>query len=198
LNNARLVFAPIVFLVTSVGRVILLPFGKTKTPWELTFTKRDLKGIVLSGKEAGEVEHDEAELIHKVLDFGAKTVENIMIPLYRVASISAGDSIENLKKLVSINGFSRIPVYQDNKDDIVGVVNIYDVLFAQEEKNRIVDFLREPVHVKESDGIDIALTRLRRQKQPMGIVQDKDQNVVGIVTIEDILEEIVGEIEEKG
>ena len=83
--------------------------------------------------------------------------------------------------------------------DIIGIINIYDILFAPEkEKEGVEDFIREPVCIKNSDGLDIALTRLRHKKQPMGIVTDENQKVVGIVTIEDILEEIVGEIEDRG
>ncbi|MFQ5952002.1 MAG: hemolysin family protein [Candidatus Omnitrophota bacterium] len=201
LNNFRRAFSPLIIAVTSVAKIILFPFGKPTTPWELTFTKRDLKRIVVSGREAGEVEADEVELIHKVLDFGAKSVDNIMVPLYRVSSIASDDSTENLKKLVSLTGFSRIPVYKKNKNDIVGIVNIYDILCApegEEKKATLEEFIREPVYIKNTDGLDITLTRLRHKKQPMGIVAGAKQRVVGIVTIEDILEEIVGEIEDRG
>ncbi|MGB2662163.1 MAG: hemolysin family protein [Candidatus Omnitrophota bacterium] len=201
LNNFRRLFLPLIVAVTSTARFLLLPFGKQTTPWDMTFTKKDLKRIVLSGHEAGEVETDEVELIHRILDFGAKPVVDAMTPLYRVSSISVDDTTENLKKLVSMTGFSRIPVYEASKSDIIGIINIYDILFVLEEdekKEKIKDFIREPVHISKTDGLDIALTRLRRKKQPMGIVTDKDQKVVGIITIEDILEEIVGEIEDRG
>ena len=201
LNNFRRLFSPLIVAVTSFARLLLVSTGKQTAPWEMTFTKRDLKRIVLSGHEAGEVETDEVELIYRVLDFGAKPVGDIMVPMYRVSSISADESAKNLKKLVSLTGFSRIPVYKKNKNDITGIVNIYDVLFALEgggEKKEIVDFIREPVYINRKDGLDIVLTRLRRREQPMGIVTDDDQKVVGIVTIEDILEEIVGEIEDRG
>ncbi|MGD2278622.1 MAG: hemolysin family protein [Candidatus Omnitrophota bacterium] len=201
LNNFRRVFSPLIAAVTSAARFLLIPFGRPSTPWELTFTKRDLKSIVISGREAGEVEADEVELIHKVLDFGAKSVDNIMVPLYRVSSIASDDAAGNLKNLVSLTGYSRIPVYKKSKSDIVGIINIYDVLFASEEvgdKAGLEDFIREAVYLKRTDGLDIALRRLRYKKQPMGIVTDEKQQAVGIVTIEDILEEIVGEIEDRG
>ncbi|MGB2630147.1 MAG: hemolysin family protein [Candidatus Omnitrophota bacterium] len=201
LENFRKVFSPLIVAVTSVAKLLLLPFGKPATPWDITFTKSDLKRIVLSGREEGEMEHDEVELIHKVLDFGAKTAQSIMVPLYRVSSISFDDSVENLKKLVAVTGFSRIPIYKNNKNNIIGIVNIYDILFAPEEGEKmrgLEDFIREPVNIKSTDGLDIALARLRYKKQPMGIVTDETQQPVGIVIIEDILEEIVGEIEDRG
>ena len=201
LNSFRRIFSPLIIGVTSASRFLLLPFGKPTTPWDMTFTKRDLKRIVLSGHEAGEVETDEVELIHRVLDLGAKPVLDIMVPLYRVSSISADDSPENLKKLVSLTGFSRIPVYKTSKNDITGIINIYDILFDPEEgeeTGKIKDFIRELFFFRQKAAYDIALTRLRHKKQPMGIVADENQKAIGIVTIEDILEEIVGEIEDRG
>jgi len=195
------IFHPVIVLVNAVASFILSPFGRTKTPWDVTFTKSDLKRLILSGGEAGAVEEDEVELIHKILDLGSKTVGTIMIPLYRTSSIKADDSPENLKKLVSMTGFSRIPVYGEAKNRIVGIANIYDVLFAKEEDvegKTVGDFMREAVSVKRSDGLDIALTRLRNRRQPMGIVEDEEGRAAGIITIEDILEEIVGEIEDWG
>jgi putative hemolysin len=194
-------FFPIIIIVNGAAKVLLMPFGKMKAHWDVTITKSDLKKILLSSRETGEVEEDEVELIHKVLDFGVKKVESIMVPLYRVSSIGAGESVDNLKKLVSLNGFSRIPVYEENKNNIVGIANIYDVLFRKEGDegtSGVTDLMREPVYINREDGLDIALTRLRYREQPMGIVVDGEENVVGIVTIEDILEEIVGEIEDTG
>ncbi len=191
-------FRPLILAVNSTVRVLLFHFRGESRPWDLTFTKSDLKNILRSGHEAGEVEKDELELIHKVLDFGGKPVENSMIPLYRVSSISENDSTEDLKRLVALTGFSRVPVYRDSKNNIIGIINIYDVLFDVNPNRGVLrDFIREPVHVKQDDGLDIALTRLRHQKQPMGIVTNNDEKVVGMITIEDILEELVGNIEDK-
>ncbi len=190
---------PVIVSVNAVANFILSPFGKVKHPWDVTFTKSDLKKIILSGREIGAVEEDEADLIHKILDLGGKTAGNTMIPLYRVSSIGADETAENLKKLVALRGFSRIPVYRDNKDDIIGIINIYDMLFSfEEDKKEVDDFIREPVYIRMKDGLDIALTRLRYKRQPMGIVVDENEKPVGIITIEDILEEIVGEIEDLG
>ena len=197
LKSFHKLFFPLIVAVNAVARTLLMPFGRRKTPWDFSFTKGDLKKMLLLGYETGEVEADEVELIHKVLEFGGKKVERIMVPLYRVSSIADDDTTGNLKNLVSITGFSRIPVYHQNKNNIVGIVNIYDILFkaASGEENAVVnDFLRDPVYLKRDDGLDIALARLRHREQPMGIVVEGDNRVVGIVTIEDMLEEIVGEI----
>lgn len=194
-------FLPVIVTVNAIARLLLMPFGKRVSDGDLAFTKKDLKGMLLLGHETGEVEADEVELIHKVLDFGSKKVERIMVPLYRVSSIDSDDTTDNLKALAALTGFSRIPVYRKNKSDIIGIVNIYDVLFTSKEdcgEASVKDFIREPVYVNWKDGLDIALMRLRHKKQPMGIVTDEGDKVVGIITIEDMLEEIVGEIEDTG
>lgn len=192
-------FYPIVIIVNSAAKILLFPFVKKGTGWNLTFTKNDLKKILLLGYETGEIEADEVELIHKVLDFGSKKVEKFMIPLYRVSSVEKNDSISNLKGLISLTGFSRVPIYGGNKNNIVGIANIYDILFnVEEEKKLITDFMREVVHIASTDGLDIALARLRHKKQPMGVVLNEKNEAIGIITIEDILEEIVGELEDAG
>jgi putative hemolysin len=189
------IFLPLIACLNGIARVILRPFGRKETTLDITLTKSDLKNILLMGYETGGVESDEVELIHKVLEFGGKSIEGIMVPLYRVSSISEDDSLDNLRRLVSMTGFSRIPVYSKNKNKIVGIVNIYDILFSDDkEPYKISDFLREPIFLSTDDGLDIALARLRYKEQPMGIVLDGTRNVVGVVTIEDILEELVGEI----
>ena len=189
-------FNPLISFLNGLARFILRPFGGEKTTLEATLTKSDLRNVLLMGHETGGVETEEVELIHKILEFGAKNVGNIMVPLYRVSSVSEDDSAETLKKLVSMTGFSRVPVYSGNKQNITGVVNIYDILFSEDsgKSARAGDFIREAVTVNGKDGLDIALARLRHREQPMGLVIDEEGNASGVVTIEDILEEIVGDI----
>lgn len=190
---------PVIIIVNAISRFLLSPFGARKKPWDFTFTKSDLKRLLLLGHETGDVNADEVEMIHKVLDFGGKTVENIMIPMYRVSSAGIDDTVESIKKIVALTGFSRIPVYEGDKENIKGVVNIYEVLFSDnvDENAPLKEFLRNAVHIDKDDGLDIALTRLRYKKQQMGIVTGEGRKSLGIVTIEDILEEIVGELEDK-
>ena len=202
LDGFKKIFYPIIRTINSIANILILPFSGHKTPWDVNFTKSDLKSILISGHEMGEVEEDEVMLIHKVLDLGAKKAENFMVPLYKVSSISEDDTLSNLKELVSLTGFSRIPVYKNSKDELFGIANIYDVLYKTEDENehneKVTGFVREGVFINKNDGLDIALARLRHRKQPMGIVVDEKNKAVGIITIEDILEEIVGEIEDRG
>ena len=100
--------------------------------------------------------------------------------------------------MISLTGFSRIPVYAEDKKNIVGIVNIYDILFNERDEGPVVEgYMREAVTVKSTYSLDLVLTRLRQNKQPMGVVVNERDQVCGIVTIEDVLEEIVGEIEDK-
>lgn len=199
LNWFSKIFRPLIVSVNSVTGFILRPFRKEKTSWEAAFTRADIKKLLLLGHETGEVESDEVELIHKVLDFGNKKVESIMVPLHKISSVEKTDDIEKLKRLVSLTGFSRVPVYDKKKNNIVGIVNIYDILFGEtSRRKKVKDFIRESIDVQKEDPLDIALTRLRNKKQPMGVVLDENGGICGIITIEDILEEIVGNIEDTG
>jgi len=110
LNRFARILHPLIVTVNFIAKVLLIPFGGRKVSGDMEFTKSDLKKILLLGHETGEVEADEVELIHKVLDLSAKRIEKIMVPLYRVSSISADDVTDNLKRLVSRTGFARIPV----------------------------------------------------------------------------------------
>jgi len=134
LENFHSLFYPLITSVDSVCRIILFPFKNLKANGEMKLTKRDIKNMIYLGHETGGVEADEAELIHKVLDLESKKVERIMVPLYRVSSIGGEDIVDNLKRLVSLTGFSRIPVYRGNKNNIVGIVNIYDILYSMDQK----------------------------------------------------------------
>lgn len=191
------VFHPVIITVNFLVGILLVPVQKLKkNQWRRSFTKSDLKRILLLGHETGEVEADEVELIHKVLDFEAKKVSQTMVPLFKVSSIEEEETVETLKRLVALTNFSRIPVYRDKKENLTGVVNIYDILFSHEDvsdSRKVKEFAREPVYVAPTDGLDIALARLRHKKRPMGIVVGQDEKRIGIITIEDILEQIVGE-----
>ncbi|MFH1305299.1 MAG: hemolysin family protein [Candidatus Omnitrophota bacterium] len=192
-------FYPLVVLVNAAARSILAPFRKHITARSVTPTRSDLKKALLLGYEAGGMEADEVTLIHKVLDFGSKKAEEIMVPIEEVSSISSNTTTGVIKKLAARTGFSRFPVYETDVKNIIGIVNIYDILFrttGSDDNVRIKSFIRNLVRVDRNDGLDIGLMRLRHKKQPMGVVTGNTGNIVGIVTIEDMLEEIVGEIED--
>ncbi|KJJ83951.1 hemolysin [Candidatus Omnitrophus magneticus] len=201
LSNFSKIFHPIIVAVNAIARIILFPFMHKNSSWEEILTKSDIKALLYYGRETGEVEQSEVDLIYKVLDFEVRLVKDRMVPLYRVSSVFENDTIENLKSLVFLSGFSRFPVYKDSKVDIQGVINIYDVLFDKEEnieKYQVKDFVRSAVYVDIEDRLDIALARLRHHKQPMGVVLGQNKKAVGIITIEDIMEDLVGNIEDKG
>ncbi len=194
------VFKPIIIFVNAIARALISPFGAKKKPWDFTFTKSDLKRLLLLGHETGDVNADEVEMIHRVLDLGSKAAEKIMIPMYRVSAANIDEPVGNIKKMAALTGFSRIPVYGREKDKITGVINIYEILFSDgvDDSASLGEYIRPAVYIDKEDSLDITLTRLRNKKQPMGIVVDGGQKPLGIVTIEDILEEIVGKLEDKG
>lgn len=194
-------FSPVILFVNSAASLLISPLLSRLDDEHHDFTKKDIKKMLKFDRQNALVEADEIDLIHKVMDLGTKTVGDIMIPLYRMSSLEIEDTAGDLKKLVSLSGFSRIPIYERSKNNIVGIVNVYDILFNIEwvdEDTKLKELMREVINIKPTDGLDIALARLRHKRQPMGIVLSTEAKVVGLITIEDILEELVGNIEDKG
>ena len=118
-----------------------------------------------------------------------------MVPVNQATLINVSEEIKNLKDIAARTRFSRFPVYENQKSNIIGTINIYDILFAKEEKEILRYYITAPFFINERESVDNVLTILRQHKKPMAIVINDSAVVVGVVTIEDLLEEIVGEIE---
>jgi CBS domain containing-hemolysin-like protein len=200
LENFFRLFKPLILLINSIAALILKPFRAKTSSWELTFTKSDLKKLISSFHETGGVEKNEVELLHKALDFSGKTAGNVMLPLYKVSSLNDIDTIDMLKQLISLTGYSRVPVYNEKKSNMIGIANIYDVLYRTDQEpsiETVSDIIRPALFLSERESLDQVLSKLRHEKQPMGIVRDDTLKAVGVITIEDILEQLVGDIEDK-
>jgi CBS domain containing-hemolysin-like protein len=164
--------------------------------------EEEIRSIVTSGERSGLLEQDAADMIEGVIELDDTTVAQIMTPAFRVDSISVDTSWDELLKFVIDNKHSRIPVYQGRTDNIIGILVTKD-LFPELVKrdvsltNGVKRFLREPQFVPATNSIDELLRQFLRSRNHLAVVIDEYHNVVGIVTIEDVLEEIVGEIEDE-
>jgi CBS domain containing-hemolysin-like protein len=139
-------------------------------------------------------------MIRGIIDLEDKTAREIMVPRIDIAAAEVEDSVDDVAAIVIERGFSRIPVYRENIDDIVGIVFAKDLLRAVANGGRerkLADLLRTPVFIPESKRLDQLLTDMRSSRTHMAIVVDEYGGTAGLVTIEDLLEEIVGEIEDE-
>ena len=157
----------------------------------------DILALVEREEAAGGVEEQERRMIRGIIDLEDKTVREIMVPRIDIAAADVEDSVTSVAHLVTERGFSRVPVYRENIDDIVGIIYAKDLLRAVTNGDRereLKDMLREPTFIPESKKLDNLLTEMRAGRTHMAIVVDEYGGTAGLVTIEDLLEEIVGEI----
>ncbi len=162
-------------------------------------SEADIKQILEEGQQSGAIDSTEHELLKSILEFTDTTVKEIMVPRTDVVAVDISISRERLIKVVIDEGYSRMPVYQRTIDNIIGIIYTKDLLSMLEHRDVIIlqDILRPPYFVPESKKISALLHELQMKKQHMAIVVDEFGGTEGIITMEDILEEIVGEIRDE-
>lgn len=186
------IFKPIEYLLTIITRPIVRIFGG---PGEKSLTQEEIKMVISAGVKAGVLEQEEKEMISSVIEFSQTSVSEVMTPKPDIHAIELNQSIENLKILIQQVGRSRIPVYEGNLDNIVGVVYAKDLVALQESS--IKEYLHPVLTVPESKMIDELLREMQSSHIHMAIIVDEYGSTSGIVTMEDLLEEIVGEIHDE-
>jgi putative hemolysin len=157
--------------------------------------------LVSQSTERGEIEQGEQEMLYKVFDFADKEVSDVMVPRPEVVALSVDLPPEEALQAVLDSPYTRYPVYRGSLDDIVGVLHVRDLIEAMVDRGiadvHVEDLLRPAYMVPETKDLAALLTEFRKQNQHMAIVLDEYGNMEGIVTLEDVLEEIVGEIEDE-
>lgn len=158
-------------------------------------TEEELKTIVDEVQQDGVIDSHEGELLRSALDFGDLEVSEILTPRVDVEAVEEDDSLDELERVFRESGFSRIPVYKETLDNITGVVYQKDFYNKHDNKYlRVTDLMRETIYVSENMLVFKLLRLMQRSKVHMAVVVDEFGGTVGIITIEDILEELVGEI----
>ncbi|MDD3148399.1 MAG: hemolysin family protein [Candidatus Riflebacteria bacterium] len=160
-------------------------------------TIEEIDSYVNLGEEAGIIEHDEKEMINSVFEFGDTLVREVMVPRPDIISMPINISLPELLKFIREDGHSRFPVYDGTMDKILGILYVKDVLIKLDEIQQSYDLfklLRSPFFVPETKKLDDLLGEFQKRKQHLAMVIDEYGGVSGLVTIEDLLEEIVGEI----
>ena len=185
--------------LTASTTISLRFLGIKGAPEEVFAPRDEIKYYIKEGTAKGVFEETEAALLHGVFEFADTTVKEIMVPKPKISAIEAGTSYEDVLKFMAESGFSRYPVYKENINQIIGVLFNKDV-FKEMECGKtlyIKDMIRPPYFVPSSIMISRLLREMQRRKVHMAMVVDDHGELDGIVTIEDILEEIVGEIEDE-
>ena len=193
------IFKPVIWALNGTGNALLKFFGvEPATGHHLVHSIEELKMLVTASTQGGVVEEEEREMLHAVFDMGEMMVRHVMIPRTEIAAAEADTPIREVINLVSEKTYTKIPVYEDNLDQIIGVVHVKDLLIAiRDIESRTLyarDFLREPIFVPETLTVSGLLRVFRDKRQHIAIVMDEFSGTAGLVTLEDLLEEIVGEV----
>ncbi|AIY84866.1 putative membrane CBS domain-containing protein [Clostridium baratii] len=193
------VFKPFVAMFTAISSVFIRLFGGDPKATEPFITEEELKTMVGVSEEEGVLEDVEKEMIFNVFDFADLQVKDVMVQRVDVTAIDVNDGYEDILKVIQEDQFSRIPVYDDTIDDIVGVLNVKDLIIADKRdcKFKVTDYMREPLYTFEFKKITELFNEMKKSRNHMAVVLDEYGGTVGIVTIEDVVEEIVGDIEDE-
>ncbi len=190
-------FAPAIWLVTSVASFFTARFGAKASFAVANQAEEEIKGIVEIAEQSGELEEEERELLHSVFEFADTVAREVMTPRIDLDAMPVDSNPADVVRLIEESGHSRIPLYENNDDQIIGVVHAKDLLLATLHKNGEVnlrDLIREPIFVPENKDLHELLAEMRLRRSHMAVVQDEFGGTAGIVTLEDIVEELVGDI----
>ena len=187
------IFTPLIWVVERISP----KFGMGKEICEPAVTEEEIKEWIDVGKEDGTIEQGEQDMLYSVLEFADTTAREIMTPRVDVILMEDTVTFEEAIRIFNETGFSRIPVYHDQIDNITGILNVKDVFSAMvshRKDSTIKEVMYDPMFVPETKKIDDLLKELQVHRVQMAIIIDEYSSFVGIVTVEDILEEIVGDI----
>lgn len=189
---------PVIFIVDKLSRAFLKLFNIDPDAAREAMTEYELRSIVAASHEDGVIETEERQMIDNVVDFGDSCAKDVMIPRVEMCSVSIESTFNELKEVFFDKKYTRIPVYDETPDNIVGVLNMKDLLFYQNYDGfNIRSIMREPNFTFEYKKTSDLLMEMRENTIPMIFVLDEYGATVGLVTLEDLLEEIVGEIRDE-
>lgn len=194
------IFKPVIWLLNGFANVILKLFGISNVAGhEAHHSSEELQYLLEQGKESGALETNEHTLIKNVFDFNERVVKNIMVPRTKISAIELATPHHELLETLIKEGYSRMPVYDETIDKIVGIVHAKDVLplLASNKELILKDIIRKPFFIPETKKINDLLNELQLKRIQIAVVLDEFGGTAGMVTIEDILEELVGDIQDE-
>ncbi|MBQ7881044.1 MAG: HlyC/CorC family transporter [Clostridia bacterium] len=186
------VLTPITFLFLALQNKVV----KEKEDATPTVTEDELESIIDTMQEEGVIDSDDADLIQGVLDLNQNTAYDIMIPRVDVKAVDVEDTIDSIEQVFKETQFTRLPVYRDTIDNIIGVLSQKDLFFAMVDNKQMTinQLMSEPLNITETMKVDDIIKEMQKSKKHMAIVLDEHGGTSGIVTMEDAIEQIVGEI----
>ncbi len=193
------VLTPVIIIVNKLASGLMLLMRIDPNEKAASMTETELRTILDVSHEDGVIESEERRMITNVVDFGDSLAKDVMVPHIDVAFADINATYDELVEIFEEEKFSRLPVYEESRDNVVGIINLKDVFFYRGEKEdfQIKDFMREPYFTYEFQKTSELMVELRKASAAMAIVLDEYGATAGLITLEDLLEEIVGEIRDE-
>ena len=193
------VFYPAVWILEKISRGIIRITGSSYLPPALT--KEEISGIIDQGRRDEALDKHETNLVHGALEFDDRVIRSVMMPRPKMFSLQSDMQLIDAAEIIHKSGHSRIPIYGKDLDDIVGILHVRDILTHLKEpelqKKELKEFVREPIYVSQEKRMSDLLRQMQAKNTHMAIVVDEFGGVEGLVTLEDLIEEIVGEIHDE-
>lgn len=188
----------IVVATTSLSSIFVRIFSKERGKKNPFVSREEFKLMAEIGEDAGILDGERRRMIHEVFDLEHQPISRVMVPLVDIVAVEEQGSLKDVLQITGKTGFTRIPVYRERVDNIVGIVSSLEILYSGRTRGPISPFLhRDFLYVPETKSVGSLLLELLSQKVPMAVAVDEYGGVVGLVTTEDLIEEVVGEIRDE-
>ena len=190
---------PIHALDLASAKVVRILGLKASADHAASYSEAEIRQLIDKSRESGHLRPEERRLIHRVFDFSDTLVREAMVPRTEIAAIPSSSSLPEITRAFEQHRYSRLPVYRDTIDDVIGFIHSKDVMsyLLRPDEFRLSEVLQQPVYVVDTARLDDVLTQLQKAKAHFGFVVDEHGGLEGIITLEDLLEEIVGDISDE-
>lgn len=194
-----LIFKPVVYIFTNISSLFIRFLGGDPNKVETFITEEELKTIVDVSEEEGVLENVEKEMIFNVFDFADLQVKDVMVQRVDIVAVDKEATYDEVMHIIKSERFSRIPVYSETIDNVIGVINVKDFAMVEDIRKdfNVAKYVREPFYTFEFKKIVELFKEMKKTRNHIAVVLDEYGGTVGLVTIEDLVEEIVGDIEDE-
>ncbi|MFR5602222.1 MAG: HlyC/CorC family transporter [Lachnospiraceae bacterium] len=198
INMIMVCMTPVIFVVNKLSMAVLFLFGVDPHAKQETITEDELRTIVEVSHEEGVIETEEKKMINNVFDFGETLAKDVMVPRIDMVFTDVDATYDQLIQLFREEHYTRIPVYEDTTDNVIGIINMKDLLLLEDREHfQIRDHLRQPLYTYEFKKTAELMVEMRKTFNNIVIVLDEYGATAGLITLEDMLEEIVGDIRDE-
>ncbi|TMU88434.1 HlyC/CorC family transporter [Bacillus sp. BHET2] len=193
---------PFIWTLNSSARLFTSMFGlKPASEHEIAHSEEELRIILSDSYKSGEINSSEFKFVNKIFEFDERIAKEIMVPRTNIVTLSAGSTIEEVLNVIQEERYTRYPVVDGDKDNVLGVVNVKELLTTlvtqNDDHKDVTPFIKPVIRVIETIPIKALLLKLQKERSPMAVLLDEYGGTAGLVTLEDIIEEIVGEIQDE-